>query len=230
MVFEYIVVGNEAIPDPFSNMVGVAVTNLRLVLKKFAQRSIKVNTAVSIFVLGATFPPSIGVFKLEMKEPMADLLNRIRTFVLEPVVMVKFPYDYHAQGIIPQDFATFSMDKAYISDGQNGYSNVLDALLGAFYSAMAEENVTDVKLVVSASGWPSTGNGGYTTPTLAAKYNKNFMRRIASVQGTPARPGQPVDGFVYNLFNENQKAVGPAQHFGLFYSDTTPAYNFTVPH
>ncbi|KAB1222573.1 Glucan endo-1,3-beta-glucosidase, acidic isoform PR-Q' [Morella rubra] len=208
VVFEYIVVGEDAITSPFSDELKDAISNIRRVLARAGQESIKVTTAVSTSVLGATFPPSNGVFKPELKAKMAEIVEAIRNFTVEPALMVNvFPYNYYAQGIIPQDFATFSKHKAYIWDGKNGYWNMIDALLDAFYSALAKEGVTNVKLVVGASGWPSAGNGEFTTPTLAAKYNQNFMRRIVRSQGTPARPEQKIDGFVYNLFDDNEKQL-----------------------
>ncbi|KAI9077171.1 hypothetical protein K1719_040877 [Acacia pycnantha] len=60
--------------------------------------------------------------------------------------------------------------------------------------------------------------------SLAATYNQNFVRRIASQRGTPKRPNRFVEGFVFAMFNENRKPAGVEQHFGLFYPDMRPVY------
>ncbi|KAI9077021.1 hypothetical protein K1719_041005 [Acacia pycnantha] len=68
------------------------------------------------------------------------------------------------------------------------------------------------------------GNGDLTTVSLAATYNQNFVRRIASQRGTPKRPNRFIEGFVFAMFNENRKPAGVEQHFGLFYPDMGPVY------
>ncbi|KAB1206342.1 Glucan endo-1,3-beta-glucosidase, acidic isoform PR-Q' [Morella rubra] len=103
VVFEYIVVSENAIKAyRFRDGFQGAITNLMGALSWAGQDSIKVTTAVSTSILGATFPPSNGIFKLELKANMAEVLRRIRNSAVEPVLMVNvFPYSYHAKGIIP---------------------------------------------------------------------------------------------------------------------------------
>ncbi|KAF5473572.1 hypothetical protein F2P56_010174, partial [Juglans regia] len=232
MPIEYIVIGDDAILSPYSEFVIPAMTNIMQVLRRFDQGSIKVTVAVSTSVLEKTFPPSQGIFKARTRNIMVDILKAIAGYKFSPVLMVNvYPYRYHAAGLILQDFATFTAHKPAIHDGNNDYWNMLDALLDAFVTALTRENLGSIRLVVGASGWPSAGNGRFTTPALAATYNQNFMRRIVRRQGTPAHPTKPIDGFVYALFNENKKPGGPAdQHFGLLKTDKTPAYSFVVPH
>ncbi|KAG6638071.1 probable glucan endo-1,3-beta-glucosidase BG4 [Carya illinoinensis] len=230
MPIEYIVIGDDAILGPYSEFLIPAMRNIMQVLRRFDQGSIKVTVAVSTSVLGKTFPPSQGIFKAGTRRIMVEVLQAIAGYKFSPVLMVNvYPYRYHAAGLIRQDFATFSAHKAVIHDDNNDYWNMLDALLDAFFSALRRENLTGIHLVVGASGWPSAGNGRFTTPALAATYNQNFMRRIVRRQGTPAQPTKPIDGFVYALFNENKKPGGPDQHFGLLKTDKTPAYSFLVP-
>ncbi|KAE7998470.1 hypothetical protein FH972_003014 [Carpinus fangiana] len=89
----------------------------------------------------------------------------------------------------------------------------------------------ELSLVVGVSGWPSGGNGNFTTPALAVMlmFNHNLMRRLAKIEGTPTRSAYPVTGFVYTMFNENMRPACPCQHFGLFNTNKTPAYRFHVP-
>lgn len=230
---EYIVVGNEAIPGPFSQYVAPAIQNIKNKLLE-EDIEIKVTTAVSTSVLKATFPPSSGEFKAETRQHMSDVLLTVGNIFFKPVLMVNvYPYNYHAAGIINQDFATFSTQKPVYWDGLNDYWNMLDALLDAFYNAVSREDfyheLRNLSLVVGASGWPSAGNGKFTTPALAATYNQNLMRRLARGTGTPAKSGYPITGFVYALFDENLKPAGPSRHCGLFSTNKTAAYRFLVP-
>ncbi|XP_059441071.1 probable glucan endo-1,3-beta-glucosidase BG4 [Corylus avellana] len=226
---EQIVVGNEAIPGIFSRHVAPAIENIKNELLQ-QDLNILLTTAVSTSVLSATFPPSNAAFKDDTRQHMIDVIKAMEALYHKPVLMVNvFPYDYYAAGLIRQDFATFTADETIYRDGSNGYWNMLDALLDAFNHAVSKEGLGRLSLVVGGSGWPSDGNGNFTTPALAATYNQNFMKRLARVQGTPARLGYPVKGFVYALFNENMRLPGPPRHFGLFNTNKTPAYLFHAP-
>jgi len=232
---EQIVVGDEAIPGIFGEYVAPAIQNIKNELLE-QDVSILLTTAVSTSVLSATFPPSNGAFNDESKQHMTDVIAVMGALYHKPALMVNvFPYDYHAAGLISQDFATFTAKEPIFWDGSNGYWNMLDALLDAFNHALSKAGLFErnnsgrLSLVVGASGWPSDANGNFTTPALAATYNENLMKRLASLQGTPARLAYPIKGFVYALFNENMRLPGPPRHYGLFNTNKTPAYLFHVP-
>lgn len=72
----------------------------------------------------------------------------------------------HESGNIHLDYAQFTATEAVVTDGNLNYYNLFDAMVDAFFSAM-EKGVCDVDVVVSATGWPSDGNGNFTTPNLA---------------------------------------------------------------
>ncbi|KAF5458753.1 hypothetical protein F2P56_022760 [Juglans regia] len=131
-------------------------------------------------------------------------------------------------GIIPKDFAVFGRDKPYFWDSNLGYWNMFDALVDAFYWAISKVG-DGVYVAVAATGWPSAGNGNFTTSAIAAEYNQNLMEHIVNGNGTLYAPWF-IDGFLYSLYNEDKKPVGPRQHFGLFNPNQTPAYPFSVPH
>jgi hypothetical protein len=233
ITIEYIVVGNEAIPGPFGEYVGPAILAIQLLLRDNGLETITVTTALSTSVLGAAFPPSNGAFKSETSSDTLSAISSLVNWYPRPLLMVNlYPYNYFAAGLIRSDFATFSAHKpVFWGDNHVGYWNMLDALLDAFDSALKKtEFPKEVNLVVGASGWPSAGNSKiFTRPTLASTYNQNLMRRLARKQGTPGGTGYPIRGFVYALFNENKKPAGPDQYFGLFYSNKTQVYRFSVP-
>ncbi|KAL6220923.1 hypothetical protein ACLB2K_008676 [Fragaria x ananassa] len=82
----------------------------------------------------------------------------------------------------------------------------------------------NVTVVVSESGWTSAGSGEFNTPELAGTYNRKFIEHISSRVGTPKRPGQYIAGYIFAMFNENQKPEGEEQNFGLFYPNMEPVY------
>ncbi|KAI6683625.1 hypothetical protein NL676_029538 [Syzygium grande] len=74
------------------------------------------------------------------------------------------------------------------------------------------------------SGWLSARNRGFTTPQLAQTYNRNFVKKFLAKQATPKRPDHYLEGFIFAMFNEDQKPQGVEQNWGLFYPDGTPVY------
>ncbi|PKI73702.1 hypothetical protein CRG98_005943 [Punica granatum] len=56
------------------------------------------------------------------------------------------------------------------------YSNLLHAMVDATHAAAEKVNMSSVDILVSESGWPSAGNGNFTTLALAATYNWNIWK------------------------------------------------------
>ncbi|PRQ46967.1 putative glucan endo-1,3-beta-D-glucosidase [Rosa chinensis] len=50
------------------------------------------------------------------------------------------------------------------------------------------------------------------------------MYHCLSMEGTPKRPDEPIEAFIFAMFNENHKPKGEEQHFGLFYPNMEPVY------
>ncbi|KAI6683629.1 hypothetical protein NL676_029542 [Syzygium grande] len=80
---------------------------------------------------------------------------------------------------------------------------------------MEKEGVSNVDVVVLRGGWPSARNGGFTTPQLAQTYNRNFVKKFLAKQATPKRPDHYLEGFIFAMFNEEQKPQGVEQNWGL---------------
>ncbi|KAJ8767456.1 hypothetical protein K2173_017500 [Erythroxylum novogranatense] len=122
------------------------------------------------------------------------------------------------------DHAIFNTTSPLVTDVNLNYYNLFDAMVDAFYSAVERFGVTDIKLVVSDTGWPSDGNGNFTTKELASTYNKNVINHVVT-NVTPKRPGTEIETFIFALFNEDQKPPGVEQNFGLFYPTLEPVYD-----
>lgn len=108
-----------------------------------------------------------------------------------------------------------------VQDGSLGYTNLFDAMVDSVYSALEKTSGSGVEVVVSETGWPSTGDGTGATIDNARTYNNNVVAHVASGGGTPKRPGKATETYLFAMFNENQKPVGMEQNFGLYHPDMT---------
>nr|GEZ13437.1 putative glucan endo-1,3-beta-glucosidase GVI [Tanacetum cinerariifolium] len=113
--------------------------------------------------------------------------------------------------------------ETFVRDGDLEYKNMFDAMVDSVNWAAEKVGAGGLDIVVAESGWPSNGNGEYTTPSLAQTYNQNLVRHAGS--GTPKNPSKSVETYVFALFNENQKTPGVEQNFGLFYPDMSEVYH-----
>ncbi|KAI9077174.1 hypothetical protein K1719_040880 [Acacia pycnantha] len=139
------------------------------------------DNCVATTVLGNSFPPSQSIFSRPI-ERGHDWDFGVSCNSENPLLVNLYPYFAYASDPknIRLDYARFSATDIVVQDGSFGYSNLLDAMIDSFYWAMENAGFADVEVVVSESGWPSDGNGDLTTVSLAATYNQNFVRRIAS--------------------------------------------------
>ncbi|VVB17018.1 unnamed protein product [Arabis nemorensis] len=221
----FITVGNEVIPGPIGPQVLPVMQSLTNLVKSM-NLPISISTVVAMSNLGQSYPPSAGMFTSQAREqlvPVLKLLSQTNT----PILVNIYPYFPYASDptSIRLDYAIFNTESIVVQDGPLGYSNMFDAIFDAFVWAMEKEGVKDLPMVVSETGWPSAGNGDFTTPDIAATYNGNFIKHIVTGKGTPKRPNNGIDGFLFATFNENQKPAGTEQNFGLYNpSDMKPIY------
>ncbi|ONH97607.1 hypothetical protein PRUPE_7G200500 [Prunus persica] len=226
IVFNYISVGNEVIPGSLGIYVLPVMQSLQKILDDRNLAGIKVSTVVPGSALGVSFPPSSGEFALEASSVMSGIV----AFLAQrgsPLLINVYPYFSYASDPvnIRLDYAQFTATSPVVKDGELSYYNLFDAAVDSFLAAMEKVGGANVDVVVSESGWPSDGNGNFTTPELAGTYNRNFLKHITSNAGTPKRPGAYIEGYIFAMFNENQKPEGVEQHFGLFHPNMQPVYS-----
>ncbi|CAM0904739.1 unnamed protein product [Alopecurus aequalis] len=194
------------------------------------QGQVNVTTAHSLDIMGSSYPPSAGAFRPDVAPYMTPLLDFLST-ARSPFLINCYPYfaykdDPHG---VPLEYVLFQPN-AGVTDPSTGlnYDNMLYAQVDSVYAAIQALGHTDVDVKISETGWPSRGDPDEAgaTPQYAGIYIGNLLRRIEMKQGTPLKPGVPIDVYVFALFNENLKP-GPAseRHYGLFYPDGTPVYN-----
>ncbi|KAI3743275.1 hypothetical protein L1987_60981 [Smallanthus sonchifolius] len=210
-------VGNEVLKEdsksalyeyllPAMKTMHAALVNLGL------NEQVCITTAHSFKILASSSPPSQGVFR----EDMVRYINPI----LEFHTQVESPFFINAYPLRIVDPNT-----------NLKYDNMLYAQIDAVYSAIKALGHTDIEVKISETGWPSTGDENEAGATVqnAGMYNRNLMQRMQQGQGTPARPSQPIDIYIFALFNEDMKNGSTSErNFGLYYPNGTLVYNLGV--
>jgi Glycosyl hydrolases family 17 len=94
--------------------------------------------------------------------------------------------------------------------------------------AIARLGYGNIPVQVSETGWPSKGDMNEIGATIenARVYNRNLLVRQLKNEGTPLRPNQKLEVYLFALFNEDLKP-GPTseRNYGLYRPDGTMAYN-----
>ncbi|KAL7168012.1 hypothetical protein ACSBR2_038446 [Camellia fascicularis] len=124
----------------------------------------------------------------------------------------------------PATKITYITVGAEVTEAPNNVSAMIDAL----YFALMALNFRTIKIMVTETGWPSKGSAKETaaTPDNAQTYNTNLIRHVINDTGTPAKPGEALDAYIFSLFNENRKpGLESERNWGLFYPDQTSVYS-----
>jgi hypothetical protein len=180
--------------------------------------------------LSRSFPPSAGAFNSKH----AHFLKPLLEFLAEnqsPFMIDLYPYYAYrdSSNKVPLDYALFESPSEVI-DPNTGllYTNMFDAQIDAIYFALSGLNFKTIKVMVTETGWPSKGSPKETaaTPDNAQTYNTNLIRHVINETGTPAKPGEELDVYLFSLFNENRKpGLESERNWGLFYPDQTSVYS-----
>ncbi|GLT83596.1 hypothetical protein SLE2022_018740 [Rubroshorea leprosula] len=234
---EAIAVGNEVFVDPNNTTMYLvpAMKNVYNSLKKYdLDSAIKISSPIALSALQSSYPPSSGSFNSQLIEPavkpMLDFLSQSGSYLM----VNAYPFFAYSDNsdTISLDYALLRNNSGVVDSG-NGkkYYSLLEAQLDAVFAAMSALNYDDVKVVVTETGWPSKGDENEigAGEENAASYNGNLVRRVLTGSGTPLRPKDPLNVYLYALFNENEKP-GPAsgRNYGLFYPNEKKVYNIPL--
>ncbi|XXG53123.1 hypothetical protein AAC387_Pa03g1272 [Persea americana] len=222
--FRYIAVGNEVIPGNLSQFVLPAMRNIYNAISSSGLRDqVKVSTAIHMGVLEKSYPPSQGSFGGAANQHLKPIVQFLAT-TGAPLLANVYPYFSYVGN--PKDislsYALFTSPSTVVHDGSLQYQNLFDAMLDALHSAVERAGGSNVKIVVSESGWPSAGSPAATIEN-ARIYNSNLIKHVS--KGTPKKPGRHIETYIFAMFNENQKPGDDIErNFGLFYPSKKPVY------
>ncbi|CAK9178300.1 unnamed protein product [Ilex paraguariensis] len=231
-----IAVGNEYLTtdedhlDP--NALVQAMQNLHQVLiSRGLDRKIKVTTPHSMAVLASSFPPSASTFATTLLPTMTSIVDFLAD-TGAPFMVNAYPYFAYRDnpGTVNLEYALLGNATGVRDPKGYSYNNILDAQIDAVRSAIIALGFGNrsVEITVSESGWPSKGEAGETaaTPENAKTYNTRLIERAQSNKGTPMRPKDTIEIFVFALFNENKKQGGASErNFGIFNGDGSKVYD-----
>ncbi|XP_057769905.1 glucan endo-1,3-beta-glucosidase-like [Salvia miltiorrhiza] len=228
-----VAVGNEyftAEPDLDPNALPKAMKNLHAALvSRGLDRKIKVTTPHSMAVLAASFPPSAATFAATLVPAMTAVVGFLAD-TGAPFMVNAYPYFAYRDNpkIIDLEYALLgNATGGGVADNGLTYTNMLDAQIDAVRSAVGSLGFANrsVRMAVSESGWPSRG-GPAATPENARTYNARLVERAQWKKGTPMKPNEGVEIFIFGLFNENEKGGGESErNFGIFNSDGSRVYD-----
>ncbi|MED6181464.1 hypothetical protein PIB30_019539 [Stylosanthes scabra] len=222
--FKYIIVGNEVHPgDAVAQYVFPSMQNIHNALSSAnLLDQIKVSTAIDLSLLGQSYPPSAGAFS----QSAIGYVQQIINFLVpngSPFLANIYPYFAYAgdQKDITLEYALFTQQ----GNNSVGYQNLFDAMLDATYAALEKIGGNNLTIVVTESGWPSFGGVGASDENAKLFY-QNLINHVNV--GTPKKPNQPIEAYLFALFDENLKP-GPEteRHFGLFHPDKSPKYGLS---
>lgn len=112
-----------------------------------------------------------------------------------------------------------------VRDGSLEYGSLVDASVDAMVCAMEREGFEGVRVVVTETGWPTSG-GEAASVENAAAYNGYVVSRALNGVGTPRTPGMGVEVYLFDLFDENEKGGEDYErHFGIFGVDGVKRYD-----
>ncbi|XP_021763892.1 glucan endo-1,3-beta-glucosidase 11-like [Chenopodium quinoa] len=226
-------VGNEVFTDEdtsLTNYVVPAMVSVHGALAQLGLSNIQVFSPTSAGVLQESYPPSAGSFKPELTGVITQFLRFLHN-TNSPFWVNAYPYFAYKDDPtkIQLDYVLFNPNPGMMDPNTNlHYDNMLYAQVDAVIFAMWRLGYGGLDVRVSETGWPSMGDPNETGATVqnAATYNKNLLKRQMANEGTPIRPKNRLEVYVFALFNEDMKP-GPTseRHYGLFQPDCTMAYN-----
>lgn len=227
--FRYIAVGNEIRPgDAEAQYVLPAMRNVyNAIAAANLQGQIKVSTAIDTTLLGSSSPPSEGAFSSEASSYITPIIQ----FLAQngaPLLANVYPYFAYTGNTaqISLAYALFTAPGVVVQDGSYQYSNLFDAITDALYAALEKAGAPNLEIVISESGWPSEGDPAATVEN-AGTYYRNLINHVKGNTGTPRKPGKAIETYLFAMFDENLKAAGIEQHFGVFSPNKQQKYQLT---
>uniref|UniRef100_A0ACD5X2N3 Uncharacterized protein n=1 Tax=Avena sativa TaxID=4498 RepID=A0ACD5X2N3_AVESA len=233
---KYVAVGNE----PFLSSLNGTFLNVTFPALQNIQRAL--NEAGLGDTVKATVPlnadvyesppdqqvPSAGRFRAGLSGLMTEIVQFLNQSGA-PFTVNIYPYlSLYGNDDFPLDFAFFDGTSSPVVDTATGisYTNVFDANFDTLVSALAAAGVGGLPVVVGEVGWPTDGDK-HATAAYAQRFYAGLLKKLTSNAGTPLRPSQYVEAYLFSLIDEDVKSVAPGnfeRHWGMTRYDGQPKY------
>ncbi|KAL8481397.1 hypothetical protein ACS0TY_027780 [Phlomoides rotata] len=216
--FRYIAVGNEISPssDPtIAPFIAPAMQNIHNALSALGLiEKIKVSMVLSMVVLGQSYPSSAGAFATQSQDTFINPIVKFPVETNAPFLIDVYPYCAYADQMnkVLLDYALFTSPSTVVRDGEYEYQNLFDAM---------KAGGANVEVVMTETGWPSDG-GIAATINNAMTYNSHLVGSVK--RGTPKGLGKPIETYIFDLIDENQKSPELEKHWGVFLPNKQPKY------
>lgn len=228
-----IAVGNEVTSVNDWDLVSQTEPSMRNLQKALVKAGlddkIKISTPFGQEILEVTWPPSDGQFRVSyawnIVLPVLSFLNETGSpFMINMYPFVAYkndPRDVNLDAALLNPWGPISVD--YKSG--HVYKNLLFQLMDATFAAIERMGHFNISLLLTESGWPSSGHSA-ATMEHAAMYNQNLVNLVVKGGGTPLRPDSPINAYIYSLFDENKKMGEDVnRHYGIFRPNFLPVYD-----
>lgn len=132
-----------------------------------------------------------------------------------PMMMNIHPYGVYKDHARAVDVGFATGTSSASSSDSGGYGSLLDQLHDTLVTAMAKAGYQEMGIVIGETGWPSGGGVGASAAD-ACRYMQSTLARTAR-EGTPLRPGNGVELYLFEAFDEDGKTVfgGIEPHWGV---------------
>ncbi|KAL0535984.1 hypothetical protein IC582_024915 [Cucumis melo] len=228
----YVAVGNEpfltAYNGTYVKLTFPAMQNIQKALNEAGyNKKIKVTCPLNADVYeSASNHPSDGQFRSDILDEMKEIVQFLDRNNAAFMVNI-YPFlSLYLNPDFPIDFAFMDENGRSINDKGKTYTNVLDANYDTLVWSLKKIGHGDMKIIVGEVGWPTDGNK-FATVGLAKRFYDGLLKKLASKKGTPMRPNEKLEVYLFGLFDEDTKSIQPGffeRHWGLFRYDGKPKF------
>jgi glycosyl hydrolase family 17 len=224
-IVSLVCVGNEPLGSwyhgVFNNLLFKACDNVRLALGVAGLNDIGVTVPQNFEFMAASYPPSAGAVKPELVDIIKNTCSTMSA-TKAPFMVNIYPFITYIQNrnVVPLPYCLWNAaQNQWVKDGNYTYKNIFDAMLDALHVALGKIGFPNLEIIVGECGWPTGGGDQDATIANAQTFNQGLINHCKSSQGTPRYPGKPIQCFVFEMYDEDQKPVDAGQferHWGCY--------------